>query len=165
MSTRIRAARPADAAAIARIYNAGIAGRQATFETRLRTAEEVAGWLDDGRPLLVAERDGAVVGFARLSAYSDRCVYEGVAEYGLYVDPAARGAGVGTALLEALAAAAEEAGYHKLTSKLFTSNHASLALARRCGFREVGVHRRHGRLEGEWRDVLVVERLLGAAAE
>ena len=164
--TRTRPARAGDAPAIARIYNDGIAGRQATFETRPRSADEIAAWLGDGLPLLVAERDdGTVAGFARVTPYSDRCVYEGVGEYGIYVDAAARGGGVGTALLEALARAAEEAGYHKLTSKLFTSNAASLALARRCGFHEVGIHRRHGRLDGEWRDVLVVERLLGDAAD
>ena len=160
----IRAAVPADAAALARIYNQGIAGRQATFETRPRDVQDVLQWLGERGPLLVAVRDGEVAGFARVTAYSDREVYAGVGEYGIYVDEAARGGGLGARLLEALAAAAEAAGYHKLTAKLFTSNEASLALARRCGFREVGVHRNHARLDGEWRDVLVVERLLGAAA-
>jgi L-amino acid N-acyltransferase YncA len=164
MAATIRPARPEDAAAMARIYNDGIAGREATFETRPRTADELAAWLEDELPLLVAERDGDVVGFARLTSYSDRCVYEGIAEYGIYLDSSARGLGLGTELLEALAAAAEDAGIYKLTAKLFVTNDASLALARRCGFREVGIHRRHGRLDGEWRDVLVVERLLGEAA-
>ena len=160
---RVRPAEPADLQAIAQIYNAGIAGRQATFETRPRSPAELTDWLGRRKPLLVAEHDGAVAGFARVSPYSDREVYAGVGEYGIYVADTARGAGVGTRLLDALAAAAEAAGYHKLTAKLFTSNAASLALARRCGFREVGVHRRHARLDGEWRDVLVVERLLGEA--
>ena len=160
----IRAAEPGDVPAITRIYNEGIAGRQATFETRPRDVQDVLQWLDDPAPLLVAERDGQVAGFARVTAYSDREVYAGVGEYGIYLDPAARGGGVGTRLLDALAEAAEGAGYHKLTAKLFTTNQASLALARRCGFRAVGVHRRHARLDGEWRDVLVVERLLGDAA-
>ena len=164
MNTPVRPAAPADATAIARIYNAGIAGREATFETRERTPQEVAAWLGARGPLLVAERAGEVVGFARVTAYSDRDVYAGVGEYGIYMDEAARGSGLGTRLLEALLAAAEAAGYHKLTSKLFTSNAASLALARRRGFREVGLHVRHARLDGEWRDVLVVERLLGEAA-
>jgi len=160
----IRAAEPGDVPAITRIYNEGIAGRQATFETRPRDVQDVLQWLDDPAPLLVAERDGQVAGFARVTAYSDREVYAGVGEYGIYLDPAARGGGVGTRLLDALAEVAEGAGYHKLTAKLFTTNQASLALARRCGFRAVGVHRRHARLDGEWRDVLVVERLLGDAA-
>ncbi len=161
----IRPAAPPDAPDIARIYNQGIAGRQATFETRPRGADDVAEWLGRRGPVLVAEDAGRILGFARVGAYSDREVYAGVGEYGIYVDAAARGAGVGARLLDALVAAAEEAGYHKLTSKLFTSNEASLALARRCGFAEVGVHRRHARLDGEWRDVLVVERLLGAASK
>lgn len=160
----IRPAAAADVPAITHIYNDGIAGRQATFETRLRTRADVAAWIGGREPILVAERAGAVVGFARVSPYSDRDVYAGVGEYGIYLDPAARAAGLGTRLLEALAGAAEAAGYHKLTSKLFTSNGASLALARRCGFREVGIHRNHARLDGEWRDVIVVERLLGDAA-
>jgi L-amino acid N-acyltransferase YncA len=164
MTTAIRAAAPGDATSIARIYNAGIAGREATFETRERTPEDVAGWLAARGPVLVAERGGEVLGFARVSAYSDREVYAGVGEYGIYLDAAARGTGLGTRLLEALAAAAEAAGYHKLTAKLFTTNAASIALAHRCGFREVGLHLRHARLDGEWRDVLVVERLLGEAA-
>jgi L-amino acid N-acyltransferase YncA len=156
----IRPAEPADAPAIARIYNAGIAGRQATFETRPRTAQDVLQWLGGRGPILVAEAGGGVAGFARVSAYSDREVYAGIGEYGIYVDPGARGAGIGTALLDAVGAAAEAAGYHKLTSKLFTSNTASIALAHRCGYRDVGIHRHHARLDGEWRDVLVVERLL-----
>jgi L-amino acid N-acyltransferase YncA len=160
----IRPAAAGDVPAITRIYNDGIAGRQATFETRPRTPADVAVWIGGREPILVAERAGEVIGFARVSPYSDRDVYAGVGEYGIYVDPAARAAGLGTRLLEALADAAEAAGYHKLTSKLFTSNGASLALARRCGFREVGIHRNHARLDGEWRDVIVVERLLGDAA-
>jgi L-amino acid N-acyltransferase YncA len=161
----IRPARAADAAAIARIYNAGIAGRQATFETRPRTAQDVLQWLEDRGPVLVADHEGTIAGFARVGAYSDREVYAGVGEYGIYVDASVRGGGVGARLLDALVEAADRAGYHKLTAKLFTSNAASLALARRCGFDEVGVHRTHARLDGEWRDVLVVERLLGEAAQ
>jgi L-amino acid N-acyltransferase YncA len=160
----IRPARVADAQSIARIYNAGIAGRQATFEIRPRAAQDVLQWLDDRGPILVAEQEGTITGFARVSAYSDREVYAGVGEYGIYVDPEARGGGLGTALLDALTAAAESAGYHKLTAKLFTSNAASMALAHRCGYHDVGIHRHHAELDGEWRDVLVVERLLGPAA-
>jgi L-amino acid N-acyltransferase YncA len=160
----IRPAAGGDVQAIAQIYNLGIAGREATFETRERSAREIADWLGARGPLLVAEVDGAVVGFARVSAYSGREVYAGIGEYGIYLGPSARGGGIGTRLLEALAQAAEQAGYHKLTAKLFTSNQASHALARRCGFRTVGTHLRHARLDGEWRDVIVVERLLGEAA-
>jgi L-amino acid N-acyltransferase YncA len=160
----IRPAAPADAAAICAIYNEGIAGRQATFETTLRTAGDVRCWLDRGLPFLVAEdAETRVVGWARVSAYSDRCVYEGVGEHGVYVASEARGQGVGRRLLEAVSAAAEEAGYYKLTSRVFTTNEASLAVHRAAGFFEVGVQPRHGRLEGEWKDCVLVERLLGPA--
>lgn len=158
----VRVARADDASALAAIYNQGIEEHQATFETRPRGAEDLAGWLD---PLLVAERDGEVVGWAGISPYSDRDVYAGVGECTIYVERRARGSGVGARLLEALAGEAERRGYYKLTAKLFPENEASVGLFRRHGFREVGVHRRHGRLDGEWRDVVVVERLLGEALQ
>jgi L-amino acid N-acyltransferase YncA len=161
----IRPAEPGDAEAVAAIYNRGIAERQATFETRARRLHDVAAWLDEGRPFLVATGDdGTVLGFARVSPYSVRKAYAGVGEHGVYVAVEARGRGVGKALLEALAEAAEAAGYHKLTSRVFTTNAASLALHRSAGFTEVGIQRRHGRLDGEWKDTVLVERLLGEAA-
>jgi phosphinothricin acetyltransferase len=161
----VRAAGRHDAGAITAIYNQGIAEREATFETRPREPREIEAWLEQGLPFLVAEDgDGRVVGWARVSAYSDRCVYEGVGEYGVYVDASARGRGVATRLLRDLGAEAERRGMYKLTSRIFTTNAASLALARACGFAEVGVQRRHGRLDGEWKDCVLVERLLGEAA-
>ena len=160
----LRSARPDDAAAIAAIYNRAIAERQATFETRPRAPAEVEGWIGGDLPLIVAERNGALAGFARVTPYSDRCVYAGVGEHGVYVDPFARGDGVGRALLLELCARAERRGLYKLTSKVFADNGASRALHRACGFREVGVQRRHGRLDGAWRDCVLVERLLGDAA-
>jgi L-amino acid N-acyltransferase YncA len=105
-----------------------------------------------------------VLGFARVGAYSDRCVYEGVGEHAVYVDPDARGQGVGRLLLEELSLSAERAGFYKLTSRVFTTNLASLAAHRAAGFYEVGVQPRHGRLDGEWKDCVLVERLLGPAA-
>jgi phosphinothricin acetyltransferase len=161
---RIRAASRADAEAVCAIYNDGIAGRQATFETRPRDAQDVLAWFDAELPFLVALDAGErVIGWARVSTYSDRCVYEGVGEHGVYVHPEARGQGVGRQLLDALAAAAEEAGFYKLTSRVFTTNDASLAVHRAAGFLEVGVQPRHGRLDGEWKDCMLVERLLGPA--
>jgi L-amino acid N-acyltransferase YncA len=162
----IRTARADDAGAIAALYNAGIAERQATFETRPRAPAEIAAWFEAGLPFLVAENDaGRVVGFSRVSPYSDRCVYEGVGEHGVYVDSGARGQGHGRRLLDALAAEAERRGLYKLTSRIFTSNAASRAVHRAAGFVEVGVQRRHGRLDGEWKDCVLVERLLGDAAD
>lgn len=164
MPVSIRVATRADAARVAAIYNEAIEERMATFETALRSPGDVMGWLVDGFPVLVAERDGEVAGFARVSDYSDRCVYEGVGEHGVYVGRSARGGGVGRALLEALAEEAGRRGYYKLTSRIFTENAASRATHRAAGFAEVGVQRRHGRLEGEWKDCVLVERLIGAAA-
>src|SRR3954453_8638149 len=165
-SIEVRHAEPRDAEAVAAIYNRGIAERQATFETRARRPNEIAGWLEEGRPFIVAvDRDErTILGFAGVSAYSPRRAYAGVGEHAVYVAPAARGRGVGVALLDALAEAAERAGYYKLTSRVFTTNEASLKLHRAAGFTEVGVQRRHGRLDGEWKDTILVERLLGDAA-
>jgi L-amino acid N-acyltransferase YncA len=160
----VRAAAPADAPQICAIYNDGIAGRQATFETRPRESAEILAWFADDLPLLVAvDGAGRVAGWARVSPYSDRCVYAGVGEHGVYVDPDAQGQGVGRLLLEALSATAEQAGLYKLTSRVFTTNAASLAVHRAAGFYEVGVQPRHGLLDGEWKDCVLVERLLGPA--
>jgi L-amino acid N-acyltransferase YncA len=158
----IRAARPIDSEAVAAIYNEGIEERVATFETRLRTSADVDEWLNAGRrvPLLVAEHDGRVAGWARVIAYSDREVYAGVGEVSVYVTSAARGRGIGGALLEALQARARELGYWKLTGKLFAENAASVAMIRNAGWRDVGTHRSHAQLDGAWRDVLLVERVL-----
>jgi L-amino acid N-acyltransferase YncA len=124
----VRPAVPDDAEAITAIYNEGIEDRVATFETRLRDVAEVAGWLDEGRPLLVAERDGRVVGFARVARYSARPVYDGVGEHAVNVAREARGTGLGTRLLDELVGAAERAGIHKLTSRVFSDNAASRAV-------------------------------------
>jgi L-amino acid N-acyltransferase YncA len=160
----VRPAQHDDAAAIAEIYNEGIAGGRATFETRLREPEEVATWIDQQGPLLVAADGDEVLGWARVTPYSERWVYAGVGEYAVYVAADARGRGVGRALLDALCAAAEQRGLHKLIGRMFALNEASRALARAAGFREIGIERRHGRIEGEWRDCVPVERLLGEAA-
>ena len=115
---------------------------------------------------MVAKAGGRVVGWASVAPYDEAHeYYAGVGEATLYVDPKARRAGSGRALLTALADEAERRGYHKLVGKIFSSNEPSIALVKSCGWREVGVQRRHGRLDGEWKDVLVVERLLGAALE
>jgi phosphinothricin acetyltransferase len=159
----IRAAAPADAPAIARIYNEGIADRIATFETRLRTPGDIESRIAAGENLFVAERSGAVVGFAGWAPYSEREAYAGVGNYTVYVARGARGGRIGSALMREVVAEAEAAGLWKLLSIILTTNEASIALAHRQGFRDVGVHRRHGRLDGQWRDALLVERLIGPA--
>jgi L-amino acid N-acyltransferase YncA len=161
----VRPARPDDCPAIAAIYTRGIEGRTATFETRPKSADDVGPWVEgaDRFPVLVATHDHEVLGWARVGPYADVAAYRGVGELQIYVDPAARGRGVGTELMQGTFEAAEGAGYWKLVGKLFPENEPSRALLRRCGFRDVGLHHRHGRLDGHWRDVLVVERLLGPA--
>ena len=163
-ATDTRPATRHDLDRVAEIYNQGIADRVATFETEPRQARDLIPWLSGPGPFLVAERDGLVVGFARVGAYSDRCVYEGVGEHAVYVDRHARGAGPGTQLLTALAEAAERAGYYKLTSRVFTENQPSLRAHERAGFERVGVQRRHGKLDGTWKDCVLLERVLGEAA-
>jgi phosphinothricin acetyltransferase len=160
----VRSATPDDLEAVVAAYNAGISERLATFETRLRSPADVAGWLTDGRPFLVAEHEGRVLGWARAGFYSDRCVYEGVGEHAVYVHPDGRGQGLGRRLLDALCQESERRGLYKLTSRIFTDNHPSRAAHLAAGFREVGIQHRHGRLDGEWKDCVLVERLLGDAA-
>ena len=107
---------------------------------------------------LVAELDGEIVGWAAVSAVSDRCCYAGVAENSVYVAESARGRGVGTGLLRALIQGAEEAGIWTIQTGIFPENAVSVALHERCGFRVVGVRERLGRLDDAWRDVLLLER-------
>jgi L-amino acid N-acyltransferase YncA len=155
-----------DAEAIARIYNEGIEDRVGTFEIEPRSAEDVLGWIDAGYPLVVSEDEsGEVVAWASAPPYrAHRPAYSGVADFSIYVSRAARGRGVGRTTLAALIAEAEGRGYWKLVSRIFPENEASLVLCRSLGFREVGVYRRHAKLDGAWRDVAIVELLLGDAA-
>jgi L-amino acid N-acyltransferase YncA len=158
-----RLASVADARAIAEIYNEGIADRIATFETEPRTVAEMAALLAgkaDRYPTIVAERAGLIVGWASAGPYRSRAAYAGVAEHSVYVARAARGCGVGRVALNALCRLYAERGFWKLVSRIFPENTASLGLHERCGFRVVGVYRRHGKLDGEWRDCVIVEKLL-----
>lgn len=156
-----RRASPADAGAIAGIYGAGIAEGGATFQTTAAKAAAFEHRIRTGELFLVAEEGGTVVGAGWVSDYDPvHDYYAGVGEATLYVEPRHRRMGAGRALLEALAAAAEGGGRHKLVAKVFATNEASLALFEACGYRRVGTHRRHGELWGEWKDVVVVERLL-----
>jgi phosphinothricin acetyltransferase len=159
----VRAARESDAAAIARIYNQGIEERNATFETRPRTEADVRTWFDGKHPVLVVTTPAdEVVAFAATSTYRPRECYDGVAEFSVYVDRERRGKGAGRMALEALFTAAEATGYWKLVSRVFLDNAPSRGLLKALGFREVGIYEKHARLEGQWRDVVIVERLLPA---
>ena len=156
-----RAAKPADAPAIAAIYNQGIADHIATFETEARTPGDIATWFMPGALIAVAENAGEVVAFAATFSYSARPCYAGIREFSVYVARDHRSTGAGRTVLTALIAAAEAHGLHKLTSRVFPENLASRGLLRRLGFDEIGIHRRHGKLDGEWRDCVIVELLIG----
>lgn len=160
----IRPASAQDAEAIAAIHSEAIAQGGATFQTTPSTAEDVKAWLRRRGPLLVADEEGEVLAWAFAGDYSDFPPYADVGEFAIYVAQRARRRGVGRRLLESLCDAAARDGRYKLVGKIFAGNEPSLALCRECGFREVGVHRRHGRLDGAWRDVVIVERLLEPAA-
>jgi L-amino acid N-acyltransferase YncA len=149
-----------DVATIVRIYNEGIEDRVATFETRLRTPADIEAWFDGRHPIVVVERDGEVLGFGATFMYRPRDCYAGIAETSVYVARDARGTGVGRAAIEGLVSAARQAGFWKLLSRVFPENGASLALLDRMGFRQVGRYEKHAQLDGVWRDVIIVERLL-----
>lgn len=157
----LRPARPDDAAAIAEIYSQGIEDRIATFETEPRTASDIAPWFDTALAIVsVTDAAGAVVGYAVAHPYADRCCYRGIGEFSVYVRRSHRSGGVGAVAMQALVDAAREKGLWKLVSRIFPENRASLALMARSGFREVGVHEKHGKLEGVWKDTVIVERLI-----
>jgi L-amino acid N-acyltransferase YncA len=163
----VRPARMDDAAAIAEIYNQGIRARIATFETEERTPEERRAWLaghDERHPVVVAtiEEGGAerVVGWAATDGYRARACYAGVAEFSVYIHEAYRGRGVGVAVLNGLIEVAERVGLWKLLSRVFPENAASRALCAKVGFREVGIYQNHGKLDGVWKDTVIVERLI-----
>ncbi|HEY3191405.1 MAG TPA: arsinothricin resistance N-acetyltransferase ArsN1 family A [Solirubrobacterales bacterium] len=161
-SGAIRRAERGDAERIAVIFNQGIEDRVATFETKPATPEDAVAWVERDI-VVVAENDGGILGWAKAGPYADQHhYYDGVREATLYVARSARRRGIGRHLLAGLADAASDAGAHKLIGKIFTSNEPSIALVKGLGWREVGVHLRHGTLDGEWKDVLVVEKLLGS---
>lgn len=147
---------------VARIYAAGIATGHATFEA------EPPGWSTFDAAKLPGHRwvalDGdRVAGWVAVTAVSDRCVYAGVVEHSVYVDPAAQGRGVGRRLLEALVESTEAEGIWTIQGVVFPENTASLVLHESAGFRVVGTRLRVGRissgpLAGQWRDVVLLER-------
>jgi phosphinothricin acetyltransferase len=155
-STVIRELRPDDWPAVRAIYEEGIRGGDATFETETPSWERWDAAHPDLR--LVAERDGAVLGWAALSPSSARYCYRGVGEVSVYVDEQARGAGLGRVLLDELVRRSEQDGYWTLNAGVFPENDASIRMHKACGFREIGFRERIGELHGVWRDVVSLER-------
>ena len=167
-NTTVRLARLADAPAITTIYNQGIEERHATFETEPRTVAQITAQLaekGERYPTVVVERNGQVVAWASAGLYRSRPCYAGIAEHSVYVERSARGTGVGRIALERLCHIYTDLGFWKLVSRIFPENTASLALHERVGFLVVGVYRRHGKIDGVWRDCVIVEKLLGDAAD
>lgn len=158
----IREPRPIDAPAVIAIDGAGLATGHASFREEPYTWDR---WQDTYASglLRVAESDGDVLGWAGVSAMSNRCVYHGLGEISVYIDPMQRGRGVGRQLLQGTIDAAESSGYWTLVAQIFPANTASISLHRRCGFRVVGVRERLGRMNygpfaGRWRDIVFMER-------
>ncbi|HZO95022.1 MAG TPA: arsinothricin resistance N-acetyltransferase ArsN1 family A [Candidatus Baltobacteraceae bacterium] len=165
----VRSARDDDLDAIRHVYNQGIEDRIATLDEEPKSREDIAAWWaqHQGRyAVLVADdANGAVVGWAALNPYSHRCAYRGVADLSIYVAREARGRGVGSALLSALERTANQHAFHKIVLFALTSNVVGQRLYRRFGYREVGVFREQGRLDGRFVDVVAMEKIVGPSME
>jgi L-amino acid N-acyltransferase YncA len=156
----VRSGMPEDTARIAEIYNDGIADRIATFETEPRGPQQILAWFDQGYPVQVSGEDEKVMAYAVAFPYRSRPCYDGVREFSVYVAREGRGKGFGRAALSSLVVEAKRRGWWKLLSRIFPENTASLKLCASLGFREVGIYEKHGKLDGRWRDVVIVEKPL-----
>lgn len=154
---QIRPTHSTDWPAIVAIYQQGIDMGNATMETQAPAPEIMATTYMDSPQLVAIEADN-VLGYALLTAVSGRCVFAGVAEVSLYIHSAHRGKGIGQQLLNRLIAESEEKNLWTLQASIFPENKASIALHKRCGFREIGYHERIGKRAGSWRDILLFER-------
>ena len=159
----IRPALATDAEAICAIHNEGIADRIATLDTTPRTPADSLTWLSDRgprHPVIVAEADGRVIGWASLNRFNPRAVYDGVADFSVYIERGSRGRGVGRQLLTRLVALARDLGYHKMVLTAFPNNEAGIALYLWAGFSRVGIYQEQGQLDGQWVDTLIMEKIL-----
>jgi len=160
---QIRPARREDAKEIARIYNQGVQDRAATFENSYVTPEERYMWIvsrPDQYPVLVAEVKHTMMGWSSLTPYSPRTCYKGIAELSIYVERTLRGHGVAHPLMKAMQDAARERGFYKLVGRLMADNEPARILCQQMGWKEVGVHEKHGKLGDEWHDLLLVELVI-----
>jgi len=154
----ITAMLPDHAEPVLEIYQLGIDGGDATFETTAPSWEAFDATRLPEHRLVAVDGDGRVLGWAAVVPVSDRCAYAGVVEHSVYVHPRAQGQGIGLALLQALLASTDAAGIWTVQSGIFPENTASLAVHTKAGFRVVGTRERLGRHQGRWRDVILVER-------
>ncbi len=167
MLTIRRAALP-DLEAITEIYNQAILNTVATFDTETKTAGGQRAWFEqhgDRHPILVAEQDGVIVGWASLSAWSDRCAYSDTAEISLYVEESHRNKGIGRKLSEAAIKAGRDAGIHVLIARIAEGNADSIHIAESQGFEHIGIMREVGRKFGKLLDVYLMQKLLDRPAE
>ena len=161
MKLTARPARREDAPAITEIYNEGIEDRIATFETRPRAVTDILPWFDRAYAFVsVIDAAGEVVAYAVAHPYADTPWYRGIGAFSVYVRRSHRGRGAGQVAMAGLIDASRAVGLWKLYSRVFPDNRASLALMARMGFKEIGVHEKHGRLDGVWKDCINVELLI-----
>ena len=159
----VRPAEVQDAPDIARIYLQATQDNLATFENFLGTPQERERWVKEHSeqyPLLVAELNGRILGWASLSPYHARPRIDGIAELLIYIDRDYRRHGVGRELMRAIQSLARACGHFKLIGRFLAHNDAGRTLCRMTGWREVGVHQKHTQLEGRWYDVALVEFLI-----
>lgn len=159
----VRQAALQDMGSILRIYNQGIEDRIATLETETKDSSYMKAWFNDhqGRfSVLVAERESEIIGWASLNPYSHRCAYSGVADLSVYIDRSYRGQGVGSFLLESLHRIAKENSFHKIVLFTFPFNQGGQSLYFKMGYRQVGVFEKQGIMNGEFIDVMIMEKLL-----
>ncbi|GAB3668130.1 GNAT family N-acetyltransferase [Actinocorallia lasiicapitis] len=158
MTFELRPMTDGDAAQVLAVYQAGLDGGQASFETAAPSWAEFSAARLPGHRLVAAAPGGTILGWIAVSPVSSRPAYAGVVEHSVYVAAEARGLGVGRALLDALIASTEAAGLWTIQSGVFPENTASLALHHATGFRTIGTRERVARHHGHWRDVLLLER-------
>lgn len=153
----IRSLVASDWEAVRLIYEKGIATGNATFQTSAPSWEEWdSSHLSSCR--IVAEESGNVAGWAALTPVSSRCVYAGVAEVSVYIDPTFSGMGIGLSPLDRLIALSEAEGIWTLQAGIFSENMASLRIHEKAGFRILGTRERIGKQNGAWRDTVLLER-------
>ncbi|UQZ37368.1 GNAT family N-acetyltransferase [Paenibacillus sp. PK3_47] len=162
-SLTVRQANTEDIASILRIYNQGIEDRIATLETETKDYAYMEAWFHDhqGRySILVAESEGKVTGWASLNPYSHRCAYNGVADLSVYIDRSFRGQGVGSSLLQSLHKVAKENSFYKIVLFTFPFNQGGQGLYMKMGYRQVGVFEKQGVMDGQFMDVMIMEKIL-----
>lgn len=160
---QVRPISPTDLPQVLEIYNQGIIDRIATLEEDPKDLEFMEKWLADRgerHPVLIASSHDKIVGWASINRYSHRCAYNGVGDLSIYIERASRGRGVGTQLLEAIHQEGARLGYHKLLLFTFPFNKLGQGLYRKMGYREVGIFREQGRIDGRFVDVMAMEKIL-----